>query len=63
MRGQDVAEALRRLPQEEQDLRNQRLKRAHDCSLKKAYLEKAVQAEQTPFKFYLEVRQSSCLSH
>ncbi|KAK9812035.1 hypothetical protein WJX73_010855 [Symbiochloris irregularis] len=50
----DVAEAIRRLPQEEQDLRNQRLKRAHDCSLKKAYLEKDVQAEQTPFRFYLE---------
>ncbi len=52
---QDVNEALRRLPQEEQDLRLQRLKRAVDCSLKKQYLPKDVQAAQTPYNFYLDV--------
>jgi ubiquinol-cytochrome c reductase subunit 7 len=31
---QDVEEALRRLPQDELDLRNQRLKRAMDLSMK-----------------------------
>lgn len=50
----DVNEALRRLPQEEQDLRLQRLKRAVDCSLKKQYLPKDVQAAQTPYNFYLD---------
>lgn len=35
-----VAEALRRLPQEEQDLRQFRLKRAIDLSVKKAILPK-----------------------
>ena len=35
-----VAEALRRLPQEEQDLRQFRLKRAIDLSTKKAILPK-----------------------
>jgi hypothetical protein len=52
---QDVNEAMRRLPQEEQDLRMQRLKRAVDCSLKKQYLPKDVQAAQTPYNFYLDV--------
>lgn len=51
---QDVAEALRRMPQQEVDLRNQRLKRAHDCSLKKAYLPKHIQDQQTPYHFYME---------
>ena len=35
-----VAEAIRRLPAEEQDLRLFRLKRAMDCSLKKTILPK-----------------------
>jgi hypothetical protein len=55
-RGQDVDEALKRLPQEEVDARNQRLKRASDVSLKKAYLPKDLQAVQTPFKPYMAVR-------
>jgi ubiquinol-cytochrome c reductase subunit 7 len=55
-RGQDVDEALKRLPQEEVDARNQRLKRASDVSLKKAYLPKDLQAVQTPFKSYMAVR-------
>ncbi|KAK9835145.1 hypothetical protein WJX81_001074 [Elliptochloris bilobata] len=50
---QDVEEALKRLPQEEVDARNQRLKRASDCSLKKAYLPKDLQEVQTPYKSYL----------
>jgi ubiquinol-cytochrome c reductase subunit 7 len=50
----DVNEAMRRLPQEEQDLRIQRLKRAVDCSLKKQYLAKDIQAVQTPYNFYLD---------
>ena len=53
---QDVAEAIHRLPVHEQDLRLQRLKRATDCSLKKSYLPKDLQAVQTPFNFYIDVR-------
>ena len=53
---QDVDEALKRLPQEEVDARNQRLKRASDCSLKKAYLPEELQAVQTPYRSYLGVR-------
>ena len=52
---QDVAEAIQRLPVHEQDLRLQRLKRATDCSLKKSYLPKDLQAVQTPFNFYIDV--------
>ena len=52
---QDVKEALRRLPPIEEELRYQRLKRASDCSLKKSYLPKNVQSQQTPFNFYLKV--------
>jgi len=50
----DVAEALRRLPREEVDARNQRLRRAHDISLKKEYMVKDQQALQTPYMNYLE---------
>ena len=50
---QDVEEALSRLPQEELDLRNQRLKRAMDLSLKHVYLPKELQEKQTPYNFYL----------
>ena len=54
-------EALKRLPQEEVDARNQRLKRASDVSLKKAYLPEELQAVQTPYKSYLGVRPSRVL--
>ena len=49
----DVAEALKRLPQEERDLRMQRLKRAMDLSLKHVYLDPEMQKKQTPFKWYV----------
>ena len=52
---QDVDEALRRLPQEEVDARNQRLKRAMDLSLKHVDLEKDMQARQTPYLSYVRV--------
>ena len=48
----DVGEALRRLPREEVDARNQRLKRAQDLSLKRDYLPAEVQAVQAPFLHY-----------
>ena len=51
---QDTEEALRRLPQEEVDLRMQRLKRAMDLSMKHVYLPKDMQEKQTPFNFYLQ---------
>ena len=47
----DVAEALKRIPQEERDLRMQRLKRAMDLSMKHIYLDEEMQKKkQTPFK-------------
>ena len=46
-------EALRRLPQEERDLRMQRLKRAMDLSMKHVYLDKDQQKKQTPFAWYV----------
>lgn len=49
----DVAEALQRLPQQEVDLRNLRLRRAHDLSLKHEDLPSDLQAKQTPYAFYL----------
>lgn len=49
----DVKEALDRLPQSEVDARNQRLRRAHDLSLKHEELPKQLQQVQTPFGFYL----------
>ena len=52
---QDVDEALKRLPQEEVDARNQRLKRAMDLSLKHVDLEKDMQAKQTPYLSYIRV--------
>jgi len=52
---QDTNEALNRLPPAEVDARNQRLRRAHDISLKKEYLPKEQQALQTPYLKYLEV--------
>lgn len=52
---QDVDEALKRLPQDEVDARNQRLKRAMDLSLKHEYLPKELQAVQTPYLSYVQV--------
>lgn len=52
---QDIDEALKRLPQEEVDARNQRLKRASDISLKKEYLAPHLQAQQTPYLSYVQV--------
>lgn len=49
----DVEEALRRLPQEVVDARNQRLKRAIDISMKHSELPKDMQEKQTPFSFYM----------
>jgi hypothetical protein len=51
-----VAEALRRLPDEEIVARNARLKRAMDLSLKGTHLPEELQAQQTPFQHYLQVR-------
>ncbi len=48
-------EALNRLPPAEVDARNQRLRRAHDISLKKEYLPKEQQALQTPYLNYMKV--------
>jgi ubiquinol-cytochrome c reductase subunit 7 len=50
----DIKEALSRLPQQEVDLRNQRLKRAMDYSGKHTYMPKALQAKQTPYLSYLQ---------
>lgn len=52
---QDVAEALRRLPDQVVLDRNARLKRAMDLSLKGTYLPKELQEKQTPFDHYLRV--------
>ena len=49
----DVEEAIRRLPQEERDMRQQRLKRAMDLSMKHKYLDKETMAKQTPFLGYI----------
>eukprot|EP00873_Tetraselmis_striata_P041248 jgi/Tetstr1/461512/TSEL_006618.t1 len=49
----DIKNALERCPQEEVDLRNQRIKRAIDLSSKKQYLPAEMQAKQTPLQFYL----------
>lgn len=50
----DVDEALKRLPQDVLDARNQRLKRAHDTNMKHSALPKELQDKQTPFELYLE---------
>lgn len=42
------------MPQEVIDARNQRLKRAHDISMKHSELPADMQAKQTPFAEYLE---------
>jgi len=49
-----VDEALKRLPQEVVDARNQRLKRAHDLNMKHSELEKGLQELQTPYAFYMK---------
>ena len=51
---QDVDEALKRLPQDVLDARNQRLKRAHDLNMKHSELPKDLQQLQTPYSFYLK---------
>ncbi|KAL3500388.1 hypothetical protein ACH5RR_039481 [Cinchona calisaya] len=50
----DVKETLNRLPRQIVDARNQRLKRAMDLSLKHKYLSEDLQAQQTPFRSYLQ---------
>jgi len=50
----DVDEAIRRLPQEVVDARNQRLKRAIDLNMKHSALPKEMQEKQTPYSFYME---------
>ena len=60
---QDVNEAMQRLPPAEVDARNQRLRRAHDISLKKEYLPKEQQALQTPYLNYLEVSTPASLHY
>lgn len=50
----DVEEAIGRLPQDVVDARNQRLKRAIDLSVKHSALPKEVQAQQTPFAYYMK---------
>lgn len=50
----DVDEALKRLPQEVVDARNQRLKRASDLSMKHSELPKELQQLQTPYEFYMK---------
>ncbi|CAI9094493.1 OLC1v1030242C1 [Oldenlandia corymbosa var. corymbosa] len=50
----DVKEALNRLPREVVDARNLRLKRAMDLSMKHQYLPENLQAQQTPFRSYLQ---------
>ena len=50
----DIDEALRRLPQDVIDARNQRLRRATDISLKHTELPKDLQEKQTPFAEYIE---------
>ncbi|KAI3433691.1 hypothetical protein D9Q98_003500 [Chlorella vulgaris] len=49
----DVEEALKRMPQDVVDARNQRLKRAQDISMKHTELPKDMQQLQTPLNFYL----------
>lgn len=49
----DVEEALKRLPQEVVDARNQRLKRASDVSMKHSELPKELQQVQTPYNDYM----------
>ena len=51
---QDVDEALKRLPQDVLDARNQRLRRASDLSLKHSELPKELQQLQTPFELYVK---------
>jgi hypothetical protein len=48
-----VEEALKRMPQDVVDARNQRLKRAQDISMKHTELPKDMQQLQTPLNFYL----------
>jgi ubiquinol-cytochrome c reductase subunit 7 len=56
----DVAEALRRLPDEVVFARNARLRRAMDLSLKHEKLPKELRDRQTPFEQYLTVSSWFC---
>lgn len=61
----DIKEALNRLPQQEVDSRNQRLKRAMDCSMKHMYLPKDVQVGVhffLPFVEFLPLSITPCKS-
>jgi hypothetical protein len=51
---QDVDEALKRLPQDMLDARNQRLRRASDLNMKHSELPKELQQLQTPFELYVK---------
>lgn len=53
---QDIDQAIKRLPQDVVDARNQRLKRASDISLKKEYMAPELQAVQTPYLSYMQVQ-------
>jgi ubiquinol-cytochrome c reductase subunit 7 len=54
MMDMDVAEALRRLPEDVVVARNCRLKRAMDLSMKGIKLPYDLQEKQTPFEYYLQ---------
>ena len=47
-------EALKRLPQDVVDARNQRLRRAADLNMKHSELPKELQQLQTPFELYVK---------
>lgn len=51
-----VKEALSKLPPEEMELRNKRLKRAIDLDLKKTYLPEELQAKEDIWNPYLRTR-------
>jgi ubiquinol-cytochrome c reductase subunit 7 len=50
----DIQEALSRLPRSVVDARSARIKRAMDASMKHVYLDKELQAKQTPYDYYLQ---------
>ena len=50
----DVDLALKRLPQDVVDARNQRIKRAMDLNMKHSELPKEMQEKQTPFEYYMQ---------
>ncbi|KAJ7325648.1 hypothetical protein OS493_029512 [Desmophyllum pertusum] len=50
----DVVEAIKRLPNEEKDLRNFRIKRALDCSMKHVLLPEELWTKHEEDKMYLQ---------